>query len=304
MSKQHSRPLPQLADHDIQLLRVFHAVARAGGFSAAQIELNASQPTISKRMSQLEARLGLRLCERGRSGFQLTSDGEEVFESAQRLFDAVSDFRHDVGRLKGEVTGNLNVGTLDAVVFHRNTPIWSTLGKFNQKYPAIQLHLKTDSPQGLARGLLNWRYDIVFSVFLKEPSDVQRVPVHSGRQVLCCGCKHPLFGADELSLEDLSGQQFVSRPFMTRSHPDIDLPIKANATSADMEGVAGLIKTGRFIGYLPEYFADPWIQKRQMKILLEDELSYNVTLDAAITRKKTSDAAAKLFSEFEKLAAP
>lgn len=304
MTKQYSRPLPQLSDHEIQLLRVFHAVARAGGFSAAQIELNASQPTISKQMSQLEARLGLRLCERGRSGFQLTPDGEEVFESAQRLFDALSDFRHDVGRIKGEVTGNLNIGTLDAVAFNNDTPLWQTLGAFNRKYPAIRLHLKTDSPQGLARGLMSGRYDIVFSVFLKEPSDVQRIAVHSARQVLCCGHEHPLFQteASELTLEDLCGQQFVSRPFMLRSHPDLDLPIEDLATSADMEGVTGLIRTGQFIGYLPEYFAEPWLQKGQMKVLLEDELSYRVTVDAAIKRKNAADAAIRLYSEFEALA--
>ena len=305
MSKKYSRPLPQFADHEIHLLRVFHAVARAGGFSAAQIELNASQPTISKQMGQLEARLGLRLCERGRSGFRLTADGEEVFESAQRLFEALSGFRHDVGRLQGEVTGDLNVGTLDAVVFHKATPLWEELGKFNRKYPAIRLHLKTDSPQGLTRGLMNGRYDIVFSVFLRNLSDVQKVPLHSGRQILCCGQGHMLFEADpeEISLEDLKGQQFVSRPFMTRLHPDLDLPVEDVATSADMEGVAGLIRTGRFIGYLPEYFAEYWIRKQQMKIILEHQLSYEVTLETAIKSNNTSDAAAKLFKAFERLQA-
>src|SRR5450432_1060626 len=64
--------LANLSEGDIRLLRVFAKVVEAGGFSAAQIELNVSQSTISTHMTALEQRLRVRLCERGRSGFRLT----------------------------------------------------------------------------------------------------------------------------------------------------------------------------------------------------------------------------------------
>ena len=62
--------LMNLSEGDLRLLRVFAKVVEAGGFSAAQIELNVSQSTISTHMTALEQRLGMRLCERGRSGFR------------------------------------------------------------------------------------------------------------------------------------------------------------------------------------------------------------------------------------------
>ena len=61
----------QLHDVDLKLLRVFATIVKCGGFSAAQAALNAGPSTISEQMSHLETRLGVKLCQRGRSGFHL-----------------------------------------------------------------------------------------------------------------------------------------------------------------------------------------------------------------------------------------
>ena len=54
--------------------------------AAAQALLNVSESTVSTHMHDLETRLGLRLCQRGRGGFRLTADGEAVYRSARELF--------------------------------------------------------------------------------------------------------------------------------------------------------------------------------------------------------------------------
>ena len=74
--------LTNLSEGDIRLLKVFAKVVEAGGFSAAQIDLNISQSTISTHMTSLEQRLGVRLCERGRSGFHLTERGKLIYQEA------------------------------------------------------------------------------------------------------------------------------------------------------------------------------------------------------------------------------
>ncbi len=64
----HRAPLA-LSGLDFKLLKVFKAVVEAGGFSAAQNELNVGLAAISKQISDLEIRIGMRLCTRGREGF-------------------------------------------------------------------------------------------------------------------------------------------------------------------------------------------------------------------------------------------
>ncbi len=76
----------QFAEKDLRLLKVFMTVVDSGGYTAAQAELNVGTSTISNHMSKLEERLGARLCQRGRIGFQLTDKGEFVYQAARRLF--------------------------------------------------------------------------------------------------------------------------------------------------------------------------------------------------------------------------
>ena len=59
--------LGQVSDMDLRLLRVFKAVAECGGMAAAELELNIGTSTVSRHMKDLETRLGLVLCRRGRA---------------------------------------------------------------------------------------------------------------------------------------------------------------------------------------------------------------------------------------------
>ena len=66
-------------------LRFFLAIARAGSLTAAPAELRVSQPTVSRRLAAMEARLGVRLFDRTRSGYELTAPGLEIFETVERV---------------------------------------------------------------------------------------------------------------------------------------------------------------------------------------------------------------------------
>ncbi len=83
--------MARIADVDIRLLRVFLAVVESGGFSAAQTVLNVGIPTISLHMSELERRIGFRLCSRGSAGFQLSDRGKEVYEQTRALVATLDD---------------------------------------------------------------------------------------------------------------------------------------------------------------------------------------------------------------------
>lgn len=84
--------LGQLGDMDLRLLRVFKAVVECGGMSAAELELNIGSSTLSRHMKDLEERLGLTLCRRGRAGFALTPEGHRIYEATLQLLGGVEGF--------------------------------------------------------------------------------------------------------------------------------------------------------------------------------------------------------------------
>src|SRR4029079_18038337 len=94
----------RLSDIDIRLLRHFVTVVEAGGFSLAAARLNVSESTISQQMSDLEARLGMRLCDRGRVGVRLTRHGDEVYKATVELLEDMSRFRDRLAVLGTELS--------------------------------------------------------------------------------------------------------------------------------------------------------------------------------------------------------
>jgi len=86
-------------DIDLKMIRVFCTIVECGGFTAAQTVLNVGLPRLSTTISDLEIRLGTRLCQRGRQGFRLTSEGAATYEAARALLNDVDRFRERISTL-------------------------------------------------------------------------------------------------------------------------------------------------------------------------------------------------------------
>ncbi len=141
----------KLSGSDLTALRVFDAVARNQGFAPAQVELGLSQPAISNHIAALEQRFGVRLCNRGRSGFSLTEKGRFVLESTRSLFTALDEFSGAMDDLREQIVGTLRIGIVDAIstdvrmrlpdavegglaYFERRVPNWT--GSVSDDWPA------------------------------------------------------------------------------------------------------------------------------------------------------------------------
>ena len=74
---------------DWDKLKIFHAVAEAGSFTNATINLNLSQSAISRQIQSLEQDLKVQLFERHARGLTLTENGEYVFKTAHEVISCL-----------------------------------------------------------------------------------------------------------------------------------------------------------------------------------------------------------------------
>lgn len=89
-------------------LRTFLRVVETGSFSAAAIDLELTQPAVSRQISALEAHLGQRLLHRSTTALALTSEGERIIPMAQRVVEAVEALGESVGPV-GTVAGKVRL---------------------------------------------------------------------------------------------------------------------------------------------------------------------------------------------------
>lgn len=85
-------------------LFVFEAVARHGGFRAAALEMNVTQPSVSYQIKNLEKHLGTRLFERLGRNIALTDDGETLYKAVERGFSSIQT---GLAEISHRASGNL-----------------------------------------------------------------------------------------------------------------------------------------------------------------------------------------------------
>ena len=106
-------------------MQMFRAVAEAGGISAGARLLKSSAPAISRRLAALEARLGVRLVQRGSRRFRLTEEGRLYFERSATILNDMRDAEAEVSARGQTARGLLRVGA--PTEFGRRSPALSTV---------------------------------------------------------------------------------------------------------------------------------------------------------------------------------
>jgi DNA-binding transcriptional LysR family regulator len=126
-----------MIDHASEMA-AFVRVVDAKGFSAAAPALGLTPSAVSKLVTRLEARLGVRLLQRTTRALHLTQEGEAFYESARRIVDEIETLESRIVDGRGTPQGLLRVTTSLAFATHQLTPI---LAEFLARYPAIQFAL-------------------------------------------------------------------------------------------------------------------------------------------------------------------
>lgn len=122
-------------------LRTFYAVATAGSMNAAAEQLGVTQSAISKRLSQLEHRLGTRLLERSPSGIQLTEAGAEALDHVTTMMRASLSLENTLKGLETKAEGEVKVWSNDGVLAYCIAP---GLSEFLAANPGLRLSLQSD----------------------------------------------------------------------------------------------------------------------------------------------------------------
>lgn len=278
--------LGNLSNPDLRLIRVFLAVVEAGGVSAAQSTLNVNQSTISSQLAALETRLGYRLCERGRAGFQLTPKGEQFVATSRRLLEAVDVFCTEARQLDRQLVGHLRIGVIGHTAMSANARLSEAIHRFRSRDESVELTLAMLAPGTLEEAMINGDMQVGIGYFWHRVPSLDYVPLFTEHQVGYCGRGHPLFGrSGALPQEAVAAHDWVWRSYPL---PDLDLPTAnwhVTARADNMEAVAVLILSGHHLGFLPEHFAAPLVEQGLLAPLNPATLHYHATFHM-VTRRQ------------------
>lgn len=279
--------LQRLSDVDFRLLRVFGAVVSCGGVSAAELELNIGRSTISRHLTDLEIRLGSKLCHRGAGGFSLTEEGERIHIATLQLFSAIKEFQAEVDETGKDLSGHLSIAFFDKVATNPNAKLPQAIRAFQNLAPKVEIEAHVEPINTIETGVLNGRFQLGIVPTHKNSDNLDYYDLYYESMYLYCGKDHPLFDKAEknISLGDLQKQKYAGfafhSPNMMASH---DWKFKRRAIVNNEEALAMLVLSGCYVGFLPDHITKQAVAKGEMRAIRPDTYNYQSHHSAIVRR--------------------
>ncbi|MDE2371517.1 MAG: LysR family transcriptional regulator [Burkholderiales bacterium] len=292
--------LGQLSDIDLRLLRVFKSVAECGGMAAAELELNIGTSTVSRHVKDLEGRLALVLCRRGRAGFALTAEGQRVYEETLRLLASVDAFRSGIDDIHRRLAGPLEIALFDKTASNPGARIAAAIARLRDAAPEVEPSLHVASINAIERGVIDGRFQLGVIPAHRTSSSLAYTDLFDERMLLYCGRGHALFGASHAGLTwtKLKAHAFAGLGYHS---PNMELSRQArlvrSATGYDQEAIATLVLSGRFLGFLPDHYAEAFERRGLMQPIAPAKFRYACRFVALMRRSPPPSRVARLFEQ-------
>lgn len=179
--KEEELPLEKagIVADEVAELQLFVQIVKAGNLSAAARALNSSPAAMSRGLSALESRLGVRLVTRTSRSFELTEEGQLFYDRCARIVTDIAEAEAEASSKGTAVKGMLRVGAPMELGRRLIAPL---INDFRQRFPEVQVHLML-SDAGL--DVIDDGLDVALRVGLPADSTVIAKKILTVKRIVC-----------------------------------------------------------------------------------------------------------------------
>ncbi len=236
-----------LTERDLRSLRVFCAVVEAGGFAAAEDRLHLSKASISRHIRDVEEHLGVRLCDRGPSGFKLTDAGFVAVDLATHALRSLDHIKAEIDAVRGVTSGTLTIGMAENLMADPKCAVVDALSELARRAPGIRPQVSITTFSNLNQALRERKLDIAIRGMYQRERFFNYQPLFTEYQRV-------------YAISNGSAKAPRNLPLAIRPHPYVERALnehhfKRGAEASSLEAVLMLVGTGNYCGILPEAYA-------------------------------------------------
>lgn len=236
---------------DIQLgsIELFCLAAEAGSFTSAASEAGVTPAAVSRSISRLEERLGVRLFARTTRSIRLTEPGRAYFEQCRQALSQLVEAEREVMGKQLEPSGTLRLSVPTPYGHHRILPL---LPRFRERFPdvSVDIHLSNRNIDFVSEG-----YDMAIRVRAQPDSGLIARHLEDAELVVVATADYLEKAGTPTNLEMLAGHDCIQfeLPSSGRKIPwifqDGDKPVEVLTEggycfSEDILGGVTLVKSG------------------------------------------------------------
>ncbi|NVZ92523.1 LysR family transcriptional regulator [Pseudomonas yamanorum] len=280
-------------------MRLFCQVMESGSFTAAAEHLGLSKQFVSRRLIQLEERLGVRLLNRSTRRLDVTPLGQSYYESALRLLSEVEQVEQGIAGQNTDPRGTIR---LSAPLSFAMAHLGSLLPLFLQRHPHVTVEVDlSDRPVDL----ISEGYDLVLRIGTLEDSTLIARRIASVQRVYCASPDYLALHGTPQTPDDLVDHECL--PYghgrQVQWHFKFDgKPHTRNVSGRMRVNNGELLRDAAIAGlgitYLPNFIVGQALQDGRLVALLEDTTPESLTLSAVYPQHRQSSRPVQALIEF------
>ena len=186
-------------------LRAFHAVATAGGFTAAARARRVSQPTLTAQVRALEREFGVELFFRRGRRIDLTEVGEGLLGITRRLLDDEAEAQTFLNERRELRTGHLRVGAVGP--YH----VTDMLAAFNRRYPGVYVSVTMGNSSEVVQDLREYRTEVAVLAHIDPDPALLAIEYRRHRVVIFVAPEHAFWRRRSIRIAELDGEPLIQR---------------------------------------------------------------------------------------------
>jgi len=248
---------------DLVSLRLFAAVCQEGNISRAAEREFITPSAVSRRISEIEALVGLPLIHRHARGISVTPAGNAVWQSALTVADSIQELGAELLQFKSGTKGTVRVvANLSAVVQF----LPEDIAAFGQLFPEIDVELEEQSSLQTMRTIAGHGADFGICNEVCGLDFFDAVPYRTDQLYILLPKHHRLADAGSLSLADLTSEKVIGLKLDTslmqllkREYAALGARFTTSIQAGSLEAMCRMVHVGLGVAIVPKLVGEMYV---------------------------------------------
>lgn len=190
----------------IENLKIFADLVETKSFSKSAKLNGITQSAVSQQARAMERHFKALLIDRSQKQFQLTREGQRVYDSAKEMLHVYDKLLCELQEMKKIISGTIRISTIYSIGLHE---LPAYIKKFLHDYPSVNVRIEYRRSNLVYEDILHNSVDFGLVAFPVKMRQIETLPFRNDRLVLITHPKHPLAKKEQIEVPDLAGQRFI-----------------------------------------------------------------------------------------------
>ncbi len=190
----------------IENFKIFADLVETKSFSKSAKLNGITQSAVSQQARAMERHFKTLLIDRSQKQFQLTREGQRVYDAAKEMLHTYEKLLSELQEMKKVISGTIRISTIYSIGLHELPPF---IKKFLHDFPSVNVRVEYRRSNLVYEDILHNSVDFGLVAFPVKQRQIEVLPFRNDHLVLITHPQHALSKRNDIEVKDLTGQKFI-----------------------------------------------------------------------------------------------